>query len=92
MPRADGFADAGGSNRFSPRVPSAGTLFQARLGCVGFNLIVDVEPGEAELLLKVVETLIDDTYIAREKREEHFAAVEALRQKKIGERAKPDPA
>jgi hypothetical protein len=53
------------------------------------NLIVDVEPGEAELLLKVVETLIDDTYIARKKREEHFAEVERLRQKKNAERGQP---
>jgi hypothetical protein len=48
-----------------------------------------VELGEAELLLTAVETLIDDTYIARKKREGHFAAVERLRQNKNAERAKP---
>jgi hypothetical protein len=53
------------------------------------SLIVDVESGEAELLIKVVETLIDDTYIARKKREDHFAAVEQLRAKKNAERGKP---
>jgi len=54
------------------------------------NLIVEVEPGEAELLLQAVETLIDDTYIARRKREEHRGAVERLRQEKLAAR-KPPP-
>lgn len=50
---------------------------------------MDVEPGEAELLLQVVETLIDDTYIARKKRADRVAEVEKLRLKKDAERAKP---
>jgi hypothetical protein len=53
------------------------------------NLIVDVEPGEAELLLQAIETLIEDTYIARQKRAEHRAAVEELRRKKSQRRQPP---
>jgi Domain of unknown function (DUF4145) len=70
-----------------------GTLHAIReLGNIGahperdINLIVDVEPGEAELLLKSVETLIDDTYVARRKRAERAAAMEQLRLKKKDER------
>lgn len=54
------------------------------------NLIVDVEPGEAQLLLEVVETLIDDTYIARKKRVDRMDAVEKLRAEKSAAR-KPRP-
>lgn len=50
------------------------------------NLIVDVDPGEAELLLKAIETLIEDTYIAKQKRADHRAAMEELRRKKNEER------
>lgn len=53
------------------------------------NLIVDVEPDEAELLLRAVETLIEDTYIAKHKRAAHRAAVEELRRKKSQERQPP---
>ena len=48
---------------------------------------VEVQPGEAELLAGVVETLIEDTYIARRKRQDRMAAVSELRVKKSAERS-----
>ena len=53
------------------------------------DLIVDVEPGEADLLLGAVETLIEDTYIAKQKRADQRAAIEELRRKKGQERQPP---
>lgn len=50
------------------------------------NIIVDVEPGEAELLIKLVETLIEDTYVARHEREERHAQLIALKAAKAKER------
>lgn len=41
------------------------------------NVIVDVEPDEAELLLSLVENLFDDWYIARQKRQDRLARVTA---------------
>ena len=35
------------------------------------NEIIDIEPEEAKLLIKLIENLIQDWYIARHKREEH---------------------
>ncbi len=35
------------------------------------NEIIDIEPEEAELLIKLIENLIEDWYIARHTREEH---------------------
>lgn len=39
------------------------------------NEIVDVEPEEAQLLIELIETLIKDWYIARNKRQEHLAKI-----------------
>lgn len=50
------------------------------------NLIVDVEPGEAALLIELVETLIEDTYIARHERQERHAHLMALKEAKARER------
>lgn len=53
------------------------------------NLIVDIDPDEAQMLLELVETLFEEWYIARKTREERFAQLAALRaakdaQKKAG--------
>lgn len=42
---------------------------------VDVNMIVDVKPGEAELLLKLLEQLADDWYVARAKRTAHLDAL-----------------
>jgi hypothetical protein len=39
------------------------------------NLIVDVEPNEAELLIQLIEGLLKDWYIARHEREERLKAI-----------------
>jgi len=47
------------------------------------NLIIDVDPGEADLLVKLIEDLFNDWYITREKRRERTSAiVDAAQSKK----------
>jgi hypothetical protein len=52
------------------------------------NLIVDVEPHEAELLIGLIETLIKDWYITREERRIRLSQISQLAQDK--EAAKKD--
>ena len=42
------------------------------------NLIIDVEPNEAELLIELIEMLIEDWYIDRHKRQERTKKAKAL--------------
>jgi uncharacterized protein DUF4145 len=51
------------------------------------NTIVDVEPGEAALLIDLIETLIADWYIERHEREQRMTAVVLAASKK----ARPSP-
>jgi len=53
------------------------------------NVIVDVEPDEAELLLSLVENLFDDWYIARQKRQDRLARVTASVEEKEAIRKGP---
>lgn len=46
------------------------------------NVIIDIEPDEAELLIKLIETLIQDWYIAKHIREEHKKQIIELAKKK----------
>lgn len=46
------------------------------------NMIVDVEPQEAELLIGLIETLIKDWYIAREERKARLTSISQLAQQK----------
>jgi len=39
------------------------------------DLIIDVEPGEAKLLIGLIENLINDWYIVRQKRQESMAEI-----------------
>jgi len=41
------------------------------------NLIIDVEPDEAQLLITLIEMLMDEWYIARHKRQEKLSAIKA---------------
>lgn len=50
------------------------------------NFIVDVEPEEAQALIKLIELLIDKWYIARHDEEELLAEIEAIGNKKEAER------
>jgi hypothetical protein len=42
------------------------------------NVIVDIEPGEAELLLKLIEDLFDDWYVTRHNRQERQKQIQAM--------------
>ena len=42
------------------------------------NLMVDVDPDEAELLIRLIETLINDWYITRENRRKITESIVAL--------------
>lgn len=44
----------------------------------GVDVIVDVEPREAELLIGLTETLIREWYVARKQREDSLAIIQAL--------------
>ena len=50
------------------------------------DLIVEVEPQEAEMLIELVETLVADWYIARHDREERLKAVVAMAERKEEQR------
>lgn len=41
------------------------------------DIIIDVDPEEAQLLIELIETLIKDWYIARHKRQEHLEKIKA---------------
>ncbi|KKZ89093.1 DUF4145 domain-containing protein [Rhizobium phaseoli] len=42
------------------------------------NLIIDVEPGEAQALIELIEMLFEEWYVARHKREQRLAAVKTI--------------
>lgn len=50
------------------------------------NLIIDVEPDEAQLLIGLIEQLIDDWYVAREDRKKRTEALKKLVELKEGKR------
>jgi len=47
------------------------------------NLIVDVDPDEARLLIELIETLFDEWYVARYEREQRMAKIKAAADAKI---------
>lgn len=42
------------------------------------NVVVDVDPGEAQLLIDLIESLIDDWYVSRYERAKRHAAIQAM--------------
>ena len=53
------------------------------------NVILDVDPKEAELLIGLIETLLEDWYIAREEKKVHLSKlVEIAKDKKAARRPK----
>jgi hypothetical protein len=53
------------------------------------DVIVDVDPGEAKLLIELVETMIEETYVRRQQRAERLQKVSALAKVKEQERKGP---
>jgi hypothetical protein len=50
------------------------------------DLIIDVDPDEAELLIQLVESLIDETYVERNRRQERSKALLALKAEKAAQK------
>ena len=74
-------------NELKPKVDAStwGAIDAVRsIGNIGahmekdINLIVDVEPHEAQLLIGLIEILVKDWYVARHDREEHLNSIIAL--------------
>ena len=59
-----------------------------KLGCTtaSYRLIVDIDPGEAQKLVKLLELLLKDWYIARHEREELYREILVIDEKKQDER------
>lgn len=59
-----------------------------RIGNIGahmekdVSLLIDVDPGEAEALINVIELLLEEWYIERHKRRERFASILAIDEEK----------
>jgi len=53
------------------------------------NVIVDVEPNEAELLIGLIEFLIKDWYVARENKKQHLTALIGVAAQKGAAKQKP---
>jgi hypothetical protein len=51
------------------------------------NLIVDVDPEEADLLLRLIEVLLEEWYIRCHEREEHMQKVIAAAQAKTASKS-----
>ena len=52
------------------------------------NLIIEIEPNEAELLIGLVEILLNDWYVARETKKKHLEAIIELGGKKRARKSK----
>lgn len=56
------------------------------------NLVVDVEPKEAQLLTELIEILLNDWYVARRTREMHFSNIVTLAKSKEEQKDQRQPA
>lgn len=54
------------------------------------DVIVDVDPGEAQILIELVENLFDEWYIAREARIQRFAKLKAIAEEKAQKKRSPE--
>ena len=50
------------------------------------DLIVDIDPDEAQILLELIETLFEEWYVSRKVRTDRFSKVAALRAAKDAEK------
>lgn len=56
------------------------------------NLIIDVEPNEAQQLIGLIELLVEETYIARQRRQEQLKGITELGQSKKAAKRPAKPA
>jgi hypothetical protein len=67
-----------------------------RRGMIGAHMesegaeILDVDPGEAELLIDLVETLIEDWYVTREERRKRLTEIKKITGKSIAARERDE--
>jgi hypothetical protein len=52
------------------------------------NLIVDVDPNEAQVLIELIESLFEDWYVTRQKRQQRFAKVAEVATQKAASKEK----
>ena len=50
------------------------------------NLIVDIEPEEAQQLIELIELLFEETYIRREDRKKRLQAIKQVNENKQAQR------
>ena len=55
------------------------------------DLIIDVEPEEASLLIGLIETLIQDWYITRHERKERLEKIVAMKDEKVAQKEPVQP-
>jgi hypothetical protein len=55
------------------------------------NVIVDVDPGEAQVLIELTEMLFDEWYVAREQRTQRLAQLSAIAASKAQQKQLPPP-
>jgi hypothetical protein len=67
-----------------------------RRGMIGAHMesegaeILDVDPGEAELLIDLIETLIEDWYVTREERRKRLTDIRKITGKGVAEKEKKE--
>jgi Domain of unknown function (DUF4145) len=54
------------------------------------NLVIDVDPDEAQMLIQLVEVLFEEWYIAKKQREDHLANIVAIAAVKKSQKAPLD--
>jgi len=55
------------------------------------DLIVDVDPNEAEMLIGLIEILIKDWYLAREERRNRLTKIKSIADQKDEDRKQGNP-
>ena len=55
------------------------------------DVIVDVDPNEAQALIELIESLFDEWYVARHKRQQRFAKVAQVATQKDADKASAQP-
>jgi hypothetical protein len=55
------------------------------------DMIVDVDPGEAQALISLIELLFEDWYVARSEREERLAKLQSVAASKEPQKTAPTP-
>lgn len=74
-------------NKVDPAIWSAMDAVR-KIGNIGahmerdINLVIDVDPDEAQTLIRLIEVLFQEWYVSRKQRDEHLAAIVAIAEAK----------